>query len=119
MGKKSELSSEKKGKPRSETCYSVFCCQGSDCVKAGGRELLKELHNEVKNANLRRQTHIVKTQCSGLCKHAAVVAVFAEQPKGVQPLVWYGKLKPKDAARIVNEHLLKGEIVKKKLLKPK
>lgn len=119
MAKKSQAIGKDKGKPRSETCYSVFCCQGGDCVKAGAKELLKELRSQVSDAGLKRQTHIVKTQCSGLCKHAAIVAVFAEQPKGVQPLVWYGKLKPKDAARIVNKHLEKGEIVKKKLLKPK
>lgn len=119
MAKKLQESNGKKGKPSSETCYSVFCCQGGDCVKAGARELLKELRSEVANSGLKRQTHIVKTQCSGLCKHAAVVAIFAEQPKGVQPLVWYGKLKPKDAARLVGEHLKQGEIVKKKLLKPR
>lgn len=119
MAKKSQEIGKDKGKPRSETCYSVFCCQGGDCAKAGARELLKELRDEVRDAGLKRQTHIVKTQCSGLCRHAAVVAVFAEQPKGVQPLVWYGKLKPKDARRLVEEHLKKGEIVKKKLLKPK
>lgn len=105
-----------RGKPRPETTYSVFCCQGSDCIKAGAKEVLKELRDEIKESGLKRHTHIVKTQCSGLCKCAPVVAVFAEQPQGVQPLVWYGKVKLKDAPRIVDEHLKNGEIIEDKLL---
>lgn len=111
-GKKSKI----KGKVRAETEYSLFCCQGGDCARAGAKELLKELRREVKDSGLKRHTHIVKTECAGLCKHGPVAAVFAEQPKGVQPLVWYGKVKLKDARRIVHEHLKNGEIVKEKLL---
>lgn len=105
-----------RGKPRPETTYSVFCCQGSDCAKAGAKEILKQLREEIKDSGLKRRTHIVKTECAGLCKNGPVVAVFAEQPQGVQPLVWYGKVKPKDARRIVDEHLKNGEVVEEKLL---
>ena len=115
---KTESKIKAKGKPRSETTYSVFCCQGSDCTKAGAKEILKEFRDEIKDSGLKRRTHIVKTQCAGLCKCAPVVAVFAEQPQGVQPLVWYGKLKLKDARRIVDEHLKNGEIVEEKLIDP-
>lgn len=111
-GKKPKI----KGKVRPETNYSVFCCQGSDCSRAGAKEVLKELRREVKDSGLKRHTHIVKTECCGLCKYGPVVAVFAEQPQGVQPLVWYGKVKLKDARRIIEEHLQNGEIVEDKLL---
>ena len=108
-----------KGKPRKETSYAIFCCQGDDCIKTGGKEVLKELRDCVKDAGIKRRTHIVKTECNGLCKHAPICAVFAEQPQGVQPLVWYCKVRPKDIKRIVDEHLGAGEIVEEKLLKPK
>jgi len=111
-----QSSTKIKGKARIETTYSVFCCQGSDCAKAGAKDVLREIRNEIRDSGLKRHTHIVKTECAGLCKCGPVVAVFAEQPQGVQPLVWYGKVKPKDARRIVDEHLKNGEVVEEKLL---
>ncbi len=105
-----------KGKARPETSYSLFCCQGSDCTKAGAKEILKQLKTEVRDCGLKKNTHIVKTECAGLCKCGPVIAVFADQEKGVQPLVWYGKVKLKDATRIVNEHLQNEEVVDEKLL---
>lgn len=105
-----------KGKARLETCYSVFCCQGSDCTKGGAKEVLKELRVAVRERGLKSRTHIVKTECAGLCKKGPVIAVFAEQPKGVQPLVWYGKVRVKDARVIVKGHLEKGEVVEERLV---
>ena len=105
-----------KGKARAETSYSIFCCQGGDCTKAGAKEILKQLKSEVRDSGLKKNTHIVKTECAGLCKCGPVIAVFTEQEKGVQPLVWYGKVAIKDATRIVDEHLKNGEVVEDKLL---
>ena len=105
-----------KGKARPETTYSIFCCQGGDCAKAGAKEVLKQLKSEVRDCGLNKNAHIVKTECAGLCKCGPVIAVFTEQTKGVQPLVWYGELRSKDARRIVNEHLKNGEVVEDKLL---
>jgi (2Fe-2S) ferredoxin len=87
-----------KGNPRKETSYAIFCCQGKDCIANGSKKVLKRLRTEVHEAGIKRRTHIVKTECNA-------------QAQGVQQLVWYGKLKPKDAKRIVREHLIGGEIV--------
>ena len=105
-----------KGKARPETSYSIFCCQGGDCAEAGAKDVLKQLKSEVRDGGLKKSAHIVKTECAGLCKCGPVVAVFTEQEKGVQPLVWYGKVTTKDIRRIVNEHLKNGEVVEDKLL---
>ena len=114
---KSEMSKPKiKGKARPETSYSIFCCQGGDCTKAGAKEILKQLKSEVRDSGLKPYTHIVKTECAGLCKCGPVIAVFTEQEKGVQPLVWYGKVSIRDIGRIVKEHLKDGEVVEDKLL---
>ncbi len=54
------------------------------------------------------KVNVVRTGCFGLCAQGPIVIVY---PDGV----FYHQVKPKDAKKIVSQHLIKGEYVEKLL----
>jgi len=101
--------------------FTVFCCGGGDCVKAGGKETAKALRAQVRADGLKDQVAFVRTQCTGRCKDAPVVIVCtscggANSEGAVCGAVWYRKLKAADAANVVAEHLQNGRPLETKLM---
>jgi (2Fe-2S) ferredoxin len=99
--------------------YAVFCCQGGDCSKRGGKEVLKALKSQIKDAGLKDEVTVTKTQCNGMCKVGPVVVVCSGGCVhggcgGECGIVWYQNVSEKDAQHIVTEHLQNGYPVEKK-----
>jgi (2Fe-2S) ferredoxin len=94
--------------------YTVFCCQGSDCVKDGAKDTLKALRSEIRARGLKGDVHVIKTQCTDKCKDAPVLIACSACGHGPCGAVWYRKVDEKDAVRIVEEHLLNGKPVAQK-----
>jgi (2Fe-2S) ferredoxin len=112
---------EENQKPRHHGCkrtHTIFCCHGSDCIKNGAKETCKELRTQIREAGLKHEVHIVKTDCTDECKQGPIVIVGAEEGSTPCGLVWYRKVHPKDAASIANDHLLHGQPVDEKRLNP-
>lgn len=86
----------------------VLVCAGSGCVSNDSFDVLAELDKQLKKAGLEEEVRTVKTGCFGLCVAGPIVVVF---PEGT----FYCKVKPDDVAEIVEEHLLKGRIVRRLL----
>jgi NADH-quinone oxidoreductase subunit F len=82
----------------------VLVCAGAGCVSSGCQDVADALVREIANHNLQNEVKVVQTGCIGSCDLGPVIVVA---PDGT----FYQKLKPEDATRIVEEHLLKGRVV--------
>jgi len=76
------------------------CC---DCE--GKDELRNELKTAAKKAGLKPNVRINKAGCLDQCEHGPVMVIY---PQGI----WYGGVSVDDVPRIVEETLVKGEVIK-------
>lgn len=83
----------------------VLCCTGTGCNSSGSRSIIDEFEKQLKTHSLENEVKIVPTGCFGLCETGPVVIVY---PEGS----FYSHIKVEDVKRIVEEHLLKGRIVR-------
>ncbi|MBC8536148.1 NADH-quinone oxidoreductase subunit NuoF [Feifania hominis] len=86
----------------------VLVCGGTGCTSSGSRDIIKEFENEIQAVGLQDEVKVVMTGCFGLCALGPIVIVY---PEGS----FYSRVKAEDVKEIVDEHLLKGRIVKRLL----
>ncbi len=86
----------------------VLICGGTGCTSSGSKVLQSEFDKCIKENGLENEVKLVETGCFGLCALGPVVVVY---PEGA----FYSRVQPEDVAEIVEEHLLKGRIVKRLL----
>ena len=84
----------------------VLVCGGTGCTSFGSAEILDNFKRELEERELDKEVKVVQTGCFGLCSLGPVVIVY---PEGV----FYSRVKSEDVKEIVEEHLLKGRIVKR------
>lgn len=88
----------------------VLVCGGTGCTSSKSEEIIRNLEVELEKNELNSEVKVIRTGCFGLCAVGPVVVVY---PEGA----FYTMVRPEDAAEIVEEHLLKGRIVKRLLSK--
>ena len=86
----------------------VLVCGGTGCTSSGSMDILKDFKKEIAKHGLEKEIELVRTGCFGLCSLGPVVIVY---PEGA----FYSKVTPEDVPELVEEHLLKGRIVKRLL----
>lgn len=97
--------------------HHVFVCNGKSCSAVGSAEVKAAFERELESKNLRQGKEskgrnpkgpIVLTDCSsvGFCSIGTAVLVY---PEGV----WYAQVTAEDVPEIIEEHLIKGNIVKR------
>lgn len=94
--------------------HHVFVCHNvrpegaprPSCTSDGKSELHAQLQQLSKAAGLASTVRINKSGCLDQCEHGPTVVVYPEA-------IWYGGVKPEDAAEIVNEHLIGGRPVER------
>ncbi len=86
----------------------VLVCGGTGCTSSRSEQIIEEMEKQLKEKGLDKEIKVVKTGCFGLCALGPVMIVY---PEGA----FYSKVKVDDVAEIVEEHLLKGRIVKRLL----
>jgi NADP-reducing hydrogenase subunit HndC len=86
----------------------VLVCGGTGCTSSSSGLIIKEFEKQISKNNLDKEIKVVITGCFGLCAAGPVVVVY---PEGAM----YTMVKPEDVAEIVEEHLIKGRIVKRLL----
>lgn len=92
----------------------VLVCQGAPCIRAGAEMIWGHLRNEQKRLSLRTVgdgTMSAKTSCLGPCALAPVLQVW---PEGTM----YGGVDEAGVDRIIQSHLLGGEIVEDLVYRP-
>ncbi|MBO5559696.1 NADH-quinone oxidoreductase subunit NuoF [Ruminococcus sp.] len=95
-----------------ETGYrkQVLVCGGTGCQSSHSMDVLKALKDELAAQGIADEVLVVRTGCFGLCSLGPIVIVY---PEGA----FYSQATPEGIKRIVDEHLVKGEICKDLLYK--
>ena len=86
----------------------VLVCGGTGCTSSHSAEIIEKLEQELKAKGLENEVKVIKTGCFGLCALGPVMIVY---PEGC----FYSEVKVEDVPEIVEEHLLKGRMVKRLL----
>ncbi|MGM9974701.1 MAG: NADH-ubiquinone oxidoreductase-F iron-sulfur binding region domain-containing protein [Clostridiaceae bacterium] len=86
----------------------VLVCGGTGCTSSNSRKILEELEKQIKARGLEEEVKIVMTGCFGLCAKGPIMIVY---PEGA----FYSHIKVEDVEEIVEEHIVKGRVVKKLL----
>ena len=86
----------------------VLVCGGTGCTSSGSAGIIDKFNEELKKYHIDNEVKVVRTGCFGLCEVGPVVIVY---PEGA----FYSRVKVEDVPEIVEEHLVKGRIVKRLL----
>ncbi|MGI6270017.1 MAG: NADH-ubiquinone oxidoreductase-F iron-sulfur binding region domain-containing protein [Candidatus Howiella sp.] len=86
----------------------VLVCGGTGCTSSNSPKIIEAFKDEIKAVGLENEVNVVRTGCFGLCALGPIVIVY---PEGS----FYSMVKVEDVKEIVDEHLLKGRIVKRLL----
>lgn len=86
----------------------VLVCGGTGCHSSNSEKVIEIFEKELLQNNIQKEVKVVRTGCFGLCEMGPVVIVY---PEGA----FYSRVQPEDVPEIVNEHLIKGRIVKRLL----
>ena len=83
----------------------VLVCGGTGCTSSHSAEIIAEFEKEISEKGLADEIKVIRTGCFGLCALGPIVVVY---PEGA----FYSQIKVEDVPEIVDEHLIKGRIVK-------
>ena len=86
----------------------ILVCGGTGCTSSGSAKIIAAFEDELKAVGLDEEVRVIQTGCFGLCALGPVVVIY---PEGS----FYSMVKPEDVKEIVQEHILKGRIVKRLL----
>jgi len=89
----------------------LLVCGGKACHESRSDHLKEILEKELLRQGLNHEIRVVETECNGFCAQGPVLKV---EPEGIV----YQKLKEEDIPKLVEEHFVKGQPVKKLFLKP-
>jgi len=89
---------------------TVLICAGGACISAGEKSVKNVFEETLKKYSLESVVRVVETGCMGACDLGPILVIY---PEGV----FYQKITAENAARIVEEHILKGRVVEDLLYK--
>ncbi|HHU02076.1 MAG: NADH-ubiquinone oxidoreductase-F iron-sulfur binding region domain-containing protein [Christensenellales bacterium] len=84
----------------------VLVCGGTGCTSSGSDLIIEQFEKQLADHDLENEIKVIRTGCFGLCEAGPVVIVY---PEGT----FYSHVKPADVKEIVEEHLLKGRVVRR------
>ncbi len=87
---------------------NILVCGGTGCTSSNSEWIITALKEELAAQGLEKEVNVVRTGCFGLCALGPIMIVY---PEGA----FYSMVTPEDIPEIVEEHLLKGRIVKRLL----
>jgi len=87
---------------------NVLVCGGTGCTSSNSEQIIEKLNEEIKAVGLEKEVNVIRTGCFGLCALGPIMVVY---PEGA----FYSRVTADDVKEIVDEHLLKGRIVKRLL----
>ena len=92
----------------------VLVCGGTGCTSSNSAAIIEALEKEIEAKGLKDEVKVIKTGCFGLCALGPVMVVYPEGSfyKNFNYRSFYSEVKVENIPEIVEEHLLKGRIVK-------
>lgn len=88
----------------------VALCKGTGCLSAGENKIWKRFETVLEEKGLTDEVCIIEAGCRGFCEMAPIVEIFPNE-------AFYCKVQVEDVDELVNEHILKGNVVKRLLYK--
>lgn len=88
----------------------VLICGGTGCVSSKSDKLQEKFEKLLVEKDLDKEIKVVRTGCFGLCEAGPIIIVY---PDGS----FYSQVEFEDLEEIIDEHLVKGRIVKRLLFK--
>jgi NADP-reducing hydrogenase subunit HndC len=88
----------------------LLVCGGTKCDSGQSEAILDNLNLEIESLAMENEIQVIKTGCYGFCEMGPIVKIM---PEGII----YTKVKPEDAAEIVNLHVVKGKKVERLIYK--
>jgi len=92
-------------KVRLETGTKIIVGMGTCGIAAGARETMHAILDELKKREI--EAHVTTVGCIGMCVREPLVDI----EQAGKPRITYANVKPNMVPRIIEEHLIKGNIV--------
>jgi NADP-reducing hydrogenase subunit HndB len=92
-------------KVRLETETKIIVGMGTCGIAAGARETMHAILEELKKREI--EAHVTTVGCIGMCVREPLVDI----EQAGKPRITYGNVKPDMVPRIIEEHLIKGNVV--------
>lgn len=86
----------------------VLVCGGTGCTSSNSLQIIEAMEAEIQKQGLAEEVKVVRTGCFGLCALGPIMVIY---PEGS----FYSHVQVSDVPEIVEEHLLKGRLVKRLL----
>ena len=86
----------------------LLVCGGTGCRASESEQLFHNLKAELLEKGLEDEVQVITTGCFGFCEKGPIVKVMPDN-------TFYTQVKPSDAAKIVEEHVIKGRKVNRLL----
>lgn len=80
----------------------VLICGGTGCLSSKGGAIAENIESLLVEKGMNEEVQVIKTGCFGFCEKGPIVKIVPDN-------TFYVEVKPEDAARIVEEDLIKGE----------
>ena len=88
----------------------ILICAGTGCISSGAIEVQGALETELRKHNLQDKVRIIMSGCHGFCEKGPIFIVFPED-------IFYCEVTAEDVPELVEEYLVKGNIVERLLYK--
>ena len=88
----------------------ILVCGGTGCTSSDSIQIIENLRNEIKKADLEGSVEVLLTGCFGFCAKGPIVIIYPDD-------IFYTQVKPEDASEIVQSHLVNHKVVERLLFK--
>lgn len=88
------------------TNKNILVCGGTGCISSDSDKVIKNLEIIIKARGLSEKVKVIKTGCFGFCEQGPIVKVEPDN-------VFYVRVGPKDAKDIIDEHVVKGNLLER------
>ena len=92
-------------KVRLETETKIIVGMGTCGIAAGARETMHAILEELKKREI--EAHVTTVGCIGMCVREPLVDI----EQAGKPRITYGNVRPDMVPRLIEEHLIKGNVV--------
>src|SRR5512137_1510129 len=86
----------------------LLVCGGTSCHSSESDAIVWKLRDELEAKGLSEKVQVILTGCFGFCEKGPIVKVLPDN-------TFYVQVKPEDAQKIVEEHIIKGRKVSRLL----
>jgi NADH-quinone oxidoreductase subunit F len=96
----------REGVPSATEKAHIMMCGGAGCISSKCLDVVAAIKESLSKNGMADQVQIILTGCLGPCDMGPVAIVYPDA-------TFYRRLKPKDAEAIVEEHIMKGNLVQR------